>query len=158
MKKTNRKNLIQVPRTCDNLVSQVWNLAVAEKQRVGVICLSMSKLEFINRLIAKGSQLPIDKILKGNLTPEEWHLMTSAIEALKGSSIILDDTMGKTYQQRIDDIRQMARENEVTIVFIDSQALLFSDMDILDDTGEKDIRTLLNQLAEELDITIEACP
>lgn len=82
--------------------------------------------------------------------------MTCAIEALKGSSIILDDTMGKTYQQRIDDIRQMARENEVTTVFIDSQALLFSDMDILDDTEEMDIRTLLNQLAEELDITIEA--
>lgn len=54
--------------------------------------LEMSDLQLTSRLISAETQIPSDKLRKGNLEEYEWTQLTANIEKLSDAPIFIDDT------------------------------------------------------------------
>jgi replicative DNA helicase len=82
------------------------NVAVKEKQPVGVFSLEMSREQVIDRFIAAEAQVDLWKLRTGRLTDEvEFQMIQSAFDKLNSAPLFIDDTPSPNIVQ----IRSMAR-------------------------------------------------
>ncbi len=70
------------------------NIAVDYREPIAFFSLEMNNVQLVNRLISNVCSVPGNKILNGQLTPDEWERFDSNLRRLDGAPIYVDDTPG----------------------------------------------------------------
>ena len=70
------------------------NIAIDYRKPIAFFSLEMNNVQLVNRLISNVCSVPGNKILNGQLTPDEWERFDSNIRKMQGAPIYIDDTPG----------------------------------------------------------------
>lgn len=73
-------------------LSVAKNMAVDYQRPVGFFSLEMSNVQLVNRLISNVCEIPGNKLLSGQLAPDEWERFDKNLRKLTGAPIYIDDT------------------------------------------------------------------
>jgi replicative DNA helicase len=139
------------------VLSMARNIAVEFNKAVAVFSLEMSALQLVTRVISMETELPAEKLKKGNLEDYEWEQLNSKIGKLTDAKLIIDDTPALTiFELRAKCRRLMQRPGGVQMIIIDYLQLMVGSQDNKGNR-EQEISTIsrsLKALAKELDVPI----
>jgi len=139
------------------VLSMARNIAVKFKKPIAFFSLEMSSIQLVTRLISAESQLPADKLKKGNLEAYEWEQLNAKIGTLIGSPMYIDDSPSLNIFDFRAKCRRLKQQFDIQLVVIDY-------IQLMSGTGEKgnreqeisNISRSLKSLAKELDIPVIA--
>lgn len=106
------------------VLSMARNMAVDFKRPVAIFSLEMSSIQLVQRLISSETQLPNDKLKKGNLEPFEWEILQSRIAALSDAPLYIDDTAQLSIFELRAKARRLVQQHGVQCVVIDYLQLM----------------------------------
>jgi len=134
------------------------NIAVDYKQPIAFFSLEMNNVQLVNRLISNVCEIPGNKILSGQLQPEEWTRLNSKINILYGAPVYIDDTPGLSIFELRTKARNLVRTKGIKLIMIDYLQLMnASGMHF--NSRQEEVSTIsrsLKGLAKELDIPVIA--
>lgn len=134
------------------------NAAVEFNKPVCIFSLEMSDVQLIKRLISSESDIVQDKILKGDLTNQEYEQINERIKGLSASPIYIDDTPALTLFELRAKARRLVEHEKVELIIIDYLQLMSGGPDARGNR-EQEISTIsrgIKSLAKELQIPIIA--
>jgi replicative DNA helicase len=134
------------------------NIAVDFKKSVAFFSLEMSAVELVMRLISSESQLPADKLKKGNLKEYEWAQLNTKVRSLIDAPLYIDDTPALTIFELRAKCRRLKQKHDISMVFIDYLQLMQGSSEAKGNR-EQEISMISRQLkalAKELRIPILA--
>ena len=105
-------------------LSLVRNTAVTFKKPVAVFSLEMSSLQLVNRLISSETEIPAEKLKKGDLHDHEWHQLNSQIKKLTEAPIFIDDTPALSIFELRAKCRRLKAQHDIQLVVIDYLQLM----------------------------------
>lgn len=106
------------------VLSMARNIAVDNKNAVGLFSLEMSRVQLGERLLANVCGLDSKKLRTGQLTPDEWNEFEKGSRLLEDAPIYLDDTSGLSIFELSTKARRLVREHDVKIIIIDYLQLM----------------------------------
>jgi replicative DNA helicase len=86
--------------------------------------LEMTADEIVQRSIAARSRVPLDRIIPGTLTDEDWAAVSPAVNRLSGSKVQIADAGRQTIGTVRAGARSLARRGDLGLVVIDYLQLL----------------------------------
>jgi replicative DNA helicase len=140
------------------VLSMARNIAVTFKKPVAFFSLEMSAVQLVTRLISAESQLPAEKLKKGNLESYEWEQLNAKIGPLIEAPLLIDDSPSLNIFDLRAKCRRLKQHYDIQMVIIDYIQLMRG-------SGEKggnreqeisNISRSLKALAKELDIPVIA--
>lgn len=156
----NRSNLIIVGarpgmgKTCFAL-NIARNVAVLQNRTVAVFNLEMSREQMVNRFLSSEARISIQKLLTGQLSPDEWNRLVKAADILCKAPIYLDDTANITVPEMK---ARLMRLKGVSCAVVDYLQLMQSGKKSDNRANEvADITRGLKLMAKELDIPVIVC-
>lgn len=137
-------------------LSMARNIAVDFKKPVAVFSLEMSAVQLVTRLISAETELPADKLKKGNLEDYEWDALNSKISALIDAPLLIDDTPALSIFELRAKCRRLKAQHDIQMVFVDYIQLMSSGTTNAGNREQEisQISRSLKSLAKELDIPI----
>lgn len=135
------------------------NAAVDHKRPVALFSLEMSNAQLVQRLISMETHIRADRIRKGTLSEQEYHILTSKIDHLKNASIFIDDTPAINVFELRSKCRRLKQQHDIQMVIIDYLQLMSGSTEGKGGNREQEISQIsrsLKGLAKELDIPIIA--
>ena len=75
-------------------LSLAKNIAVDHQIPIAFFSLEMNNVQLVNRLISNVCEIPGNKMLNGQLSPDEWERLDKNIRRLQGAPLYIDDTAG----------------------------------------------------------------
>ncbi len=135
------------------------NVAVDFKKAVAVFSLEMSSVQLVTRLISAETQLPGDKLRKGNLENYEWEQLNAKINTLIDAPLYIDDTPSLSVFELRAKCRRLKAQHDIQLVIIDYIQLMSAGLDRNSGNREQEISTIsrsLKSLAKELNIPVIA--
>jgi replicative DNA helicase len=134
------------------------NVAVQFDMPVAVFSLEMSAVQLVTRLISAETEIPADKLKKGNLADHEWHQLNSKINNLVDAKIFIDDTPALTIFELRAKCRRLKQQHDIQMVFIDYLQLMTLGGNNKGNREQEisQISRSLKALAKELDVPILA--
>ena len=140
------------------VLSMAKNMAINYKIPVALFSLEMSNVQLVNRLIVNVSEIPGDKIKRGNLEKYEWEQLDFKLKDLYDAQIYVDDTPSLSVFELRTKARRLVREHNIQCIIIDYLQLMnASGMNF--GSREQEVSTIsrsLKGLAKELNIPIIA--
>ena len=133
------------------------NSAVEFGHGVAVFSLEMSSVQLVTRLISSETQLPADKLRKGNLTDYEWEQLTSKIDSLSKAPIFIDDTPAISVFELRAKCRRLKSQHDIQLIVIDYLQLMTAGGH--GGNREQEISTIsrsLKSIAKELNVPVMA--
>ncbi len=106
------------------VLSMARNMALQFNQAVAVFSLEMANVQLVNRLIVSETELPAEKIKKGNLASYEWEQLDHKIQNLIDAPIYVDDSAGLSVFELRAKCRKLKKEHDIQIVIIDYLQLM----------------------------------
>ena len=94
---------------------------------VGIFSLEMPSRLLVIRLICSEARIGLTEIRDGALTDGSWRNIIDAATKIGGSNIVIDDTGGLSILELRHRARQMKREHDIQVLFIDYLQLLTAD-------------------------------
>ncbi len=139
-------------------LSLAKNIAVDYRIPIAFFSLEMNNVQLVNRLISNVCEIPGNKMLNGQLSPDEWERLDKNIRRLQGSPLYIDDTPGLSIFELRTKARRLVREKGVKIIMIDYLQLMNANGMRFGSRQEEvsKISQSLKGLAKELDIPILA--
>ncbi len=139
-------------------LSMARNIAVEFSRPVAVFSLEMSSIQLVTRLISSETQLPSEKLKKGNLENYEWEQLNSKISSLEDARIFIDDTPALTIFELRAKCRRLKAQHDIEIVFVDYLQLMSGTAETKGNREQEisSISRSLKSLAKELDVPIIA--
>ena len=139
-------------------LSLAKNIAVDYREPIAFFSLEMNNVQLVNRLISNVCEITGNKILNGQLSPDEWERLDKNIRRLMGAPIYIDDTPGLSIFELRTKARRLVREKGVKIIMIDYLQLMNANGMRFSSRQEEVsvISRSLKGLAKELDIPILA--
>ena len=134
------------------------NIAVDYRKPVAFFSLEMNNVQLVNRLISNVCSIPGNKILNGQLTPDEWELFDSNIRKMQGAPIYVDDTPGLSIFELRTKARRLVREHNIEVLMIDYLQLMNAN-GMRFNSRQEEVSTIsrsLKSLAKELNIPVLA--
>ncbi len=139
------------------VLSMARNIAVTFKKPIAFFSLEMSSVQLVTRLISAESQLPADKLKKGNLEGYEWEQLNAKIGTLISAPMYIDDSPSLNIFDFRAKCRRLKQQYDIQMVVIDY-------IQLMSGTGDKgnreqeisNISRSLKSLAKELDIPVIA--
>lgn len=134
------------------------NIAVDNHEPVGFFSLEMNNVQLVNRLISNTCEIAGNKILSGQLSPDEWERLDKNLRKLSGAPIYVDDTPGLSIFELRTKARRLVREKGVKIIMIDYLQLMNAN-GMKFGSRQEEVATIsrsLKGLAKELNIPILA--
>jgi replicative DNA helicase len=134
------------------------NIAVDYSEPIAFFSLEMNNVQLVNRLISNTCEIAGNKILNGQLTPEEWERLDSNLRKLTGAPLYIDDTPGLSVFELRTKARRLVREKGVKIIMIDYLQLMNAN-GMKFGSRQEEVSTIsrsLKGLAKELNIPILA--
>ena len=139
-------------------LSLAKNIAVDHHVPIAFFSLEMNNVQLVNRLISNVCEIPGEKMLSGQLAPDEWERLDKNVRALQESPLYIDDTAGLSIFELRTKARRLVREKGVKIIMIDYLQLMNANGMRFGSRQEEvsKISQSLKGLAKELDIPILA--
>ncbi|MBE0641082.1 MAG: replicative DNA helicase [Bacteroidales bacterium] len=137
-------------------LSMARNIAVDFKKAVAVFSLEMSAVQLVTRLISAETELPADKLKKGNLEDYEWEQLNTKVSNLIDAPILIDDTPALSIFELRAKCRRLKAQHDIQMVIIDYIQLM-STANSNAGNREQEISHIsrsLKSLAKELDIPV----
>ena len=141
-------------------LSMARNAAVEFGKPVALFSLEMSSLQLVNRLISAETELPADKLRKGNLESYEWTQLTTKVSNLAEAPLFIDDTPGLNVFELRAKCRRLKMQHDVSMFIIDYLQLMSgSSAEGKSGNREQEISAIsraLKSIAKELDVPVIA--
>lgn len=141
------------------LLLSVASLVAKHKKRVGIFSLEMTTKQVTARMASHISGIATDKILKGNMSAEEWTMFNHAIETIEHLPIAINDQAGLTIHQMRAETRRMMKElGGLDLIILDYAQLMKSVSKRLKNRNEEigEITKGLKEIGKEFDVPILA--
>lgn len=140
-------------------LTMLRNAAVDFHKPVAIFSLEMSAAQLVTRLIAAESELPSEKLKKGNLEEFEWTQLHSKIQKLSKAPIFIDDTPSLPIFEFKAKCRRLHSKHNIEMVIVDYLQLMRGEDVGKNGNREQEIGSIsraLKGLAKELNIPIIA--
>jgi replicative DNA helicase len=141
------------------VLSLARNVAVRFARPIAIFTLEMSSIQLVNRLISMESEIPAEKLKRGNLEDYEWQQLNSKINQLTEAPIFIDDTPSLNIFELRAKCRRLKAQYDIQMVVIDYLQLMTAGGDGKNGNREQEISSIsrsLKSIAKELDIPIIA--
>ncbi|GHT53923.1 replicative DNA helicase [Bacteroidia bacterium] len=106
------------------VLSMAKNMAMNYKTPVAVFSLEMSNVQLVNRLIVNTTEIPSEKIKRGNLNQAEWQQFNQKIAPLYDAPIFVDDTPSLSIFELRTKARRLVKEHKIQCIVIDYLQLM----------------------------------
>jgi replicative DNA helicase len=139
-------------------LSMCRNIAINHKTPIGIFSLEMSTDQLVNRLISSESEIPSNKLRKGNLAEYEFVQLHEKIKDLAEAPIYIDDTPGLSVFELRAKARRLVKNHGVKIIIVDYLQLMTAGGNKIGNR-EQEISTIsrsLKGIAKELKIPVIA--
>lgn len=139
------------------MLSLVRNAALDHKMPIAVFSLEMSTMQLVSRLISGESNIPADKLRRGQLSDEEFSHINFMISELSESKIYIDDSPALSIFELRAKARKMVHQHGVELIVIDYLQLMQADDDKF--SREQEVSKIsrgLKSIAKELKIPVIA--
>ena len=126
---------------------------------VAIFSLEMSNLQLVNRLISMEAEIDSRSLRNGDLSPEEWDRLHSAVENLAEMPIYIDDTPGINIFELRAKCRRLKQNHDIEMIIIDYLQLMTGAPTGSKGNREQEISTIsrsLKGLAKELKVPVMA--
>ena len=135
-------------------LTMLYNLAVERSIPSAIFSMEISSEQLAQRFWEK--ILDPQKIQSGNLTPKEWKRFESQMQQMHKAPLYIEDSPTLTISELQTTAREMVREDEVQIIFIDYLQLIDGRDPSCDSKTEEHsfVVRKLKELATELQIPI----
>ena len=139
-------------------LSLAKNIAVDARIPTAFFSLEMSNVQLVNRLISNVCEIPGNKMLNGQLSPDEWSKLDKNMGTLNGAPLYIDAAPGLSIFELRTKARRLVKEKDVKIIMIDYLQLMNANGMKFGSRQEEvsKISGSLKGLAKELDIPILA--
>lgn len=143
------------------VLSMARNAAVDYKQPIAIFSLEMSSLQLVTRLIASETELPIEKLRRGNLEEYEWEQLYQKIKKLEDAPLFIDDTPAINIFELRAKCRKLKQQHDIKLVIVDYLQLMSGinpdgKPNINREQEISNISRALKRIAKELDIPVIA--
>jgi replicative DNA helicase len=140
------------------VLSMARNMAVEFKHPVAVFSLEMAGVQLVMRLIASESELPADKLKRGQLEQYEWEQLNAKLSNLTDAPLFIDDTPALSIFELRAKCRRLKAQHDIQLVIIDYLQLMSGGSDKSGNREQEisNISRSLKSLAKELSIPIIA--
>jgi replicative DNA helicase len=134
------------------------NAAVDHGKGVAIFSLEMTSVQLVSRLIAAETELPADKLRKGELRDDEFHQLNAKIGKLTTAPIYIDDTPALSIFEFRAKARRLKAQHNVSLIIVDYLQLMVSGQEgkFSREQEVSNISRSLKAIAKELDIPIIA--
>lgn len=106
------------------VLSMAKNMAIDYNSPVAIFSLEMSNQELVQRLVINVSEIPGEKIKKGDLSNAEWKQLQTRIECLESAPIYIDDTANMSISELCSKARRLSSERGIKCIIIDYLQLM----------------------------------
>ncbi len=140
------------------VISMARNAAVQFQKPVAIFSLEMSSVQLVNRLISAETEIPAEKLRKGNLAPHEFQQLHARIGKLSEAPIFIDDTPGLSVFEFRAKARRLKAQHDIDLIVIDYLQLMTGGSDTKGNR-EQEISMIsrsIKTVAKELNIPIIA--
>ena len=140
------------------VLSLARNAAIDFKKPVALFSLEMASVQLTNRLLSAETEIPADKIRRGNLEEHEWKQLLHQTNALSNASLFIDDTAAINIFELRAKARRLKMQHDIQLIIIDY-------LQLMSGTGERNsnreqeisnISRSLKSIAKELEIPVIA--
>lgn len=140
------------------VLSMARNSAVMFNRPVAVFSLEMSAIQLVNRLIASESELPAEKLRKGNLALHEIQQLHEKIKKLAVAPIYIDDTPALSIFELRAKCRRLKAQYNVEMIIIDYLQLMSAGAEGKGNREQEisSISRSIKSIAKELEVPIIA--
>lgn len=107
-------------------LSMARNVAVDFKRPVAIFSMEMSSLQLVTRLISSETQLPVEKLRKGNLEGYEWEQLNAKIGNLIDAPLYIDDTPALSIFELRAKCRRLKAQHDIQMIILDYLQLMSS--------------------------------
>jgi len=134
------------------------NAAVDFKKAVAVFSLEMSAIQLVTRLISSETEIPQEKLRRGDMAEFEWAQLNSKISALYEAPIFIDDTAALSIFDLRAKCRRLKARHHIEMVIVDYLQLMQGGPETKGNREQEisSISRSLKSLAKELDIPVIA--
>jgi replicative DNA helicase len=140
------------------VLTMARNAAVDFGKPVAVFSLEMSSLQLVTRLISSESELPSEKLKKGNLEDYEFQQLNDKIKKLAEAPLFIDDTPGLSVFELRAKARRLKEQHGIEMIVVDYLQLMTAGGEGRGNR-EQEIATIsrsLKGLAKELEVPVIA--
>lgn len=101
------------------IINMAQNIAVKDKQPVGIFSLEMSQEELVDRLLVGQADVDAWRLKTGKLTEADFTKLSEAMGLLADAPIFIDDTPGISISQIRTKARRLQMEHGVKLIIVD---------------------------------------
>jgi len=140
------------------VLSMARNAAIDHGVPVAVFSLEMSALQLVLRLISMETELPSDRLRRGQLEDYEWEQLNSRIKKLEDAHIFIDDTPALSIFELRAKSRRLVAQHGIKLIIIDYLQLMTANVENkgMREQEISSISRALKGLAKELNIPVIA--
>lgn len=139
-------------------LSMARNVAVGFKLPVAIFSMEMSSIQLVTRLISSETQLPVEKLRKGNLENYEWEQLNAKIGNLIDAPLYIDDTPALSIFELRAKCRRLKAQHNIQLIILDYLQLMSSPSEGRGNREQEisNISRSMKSLAKELSVPIIA--
>ncbi|MEZ7897841.1 MAG: replicative DNA helicase [Flaviflexus sp.] len=132
--------------------------AVHHNLPVVYFSLEMNRTELSMRVLAAESSVFLDRMIKGNMTADDWQRVVGGLEKISKAPLIVDDSPNLTMAEIRAKCRRLKQQNDIQLIVIDYLQLLTSGAKNVESRQQEvsDFSRSIKLLAKELNVPIIA--
>ncbi len=140
------------------VLSLARNVAVQFQRPTAIFSLEMTGIQLVTRLIASETEIPAEKLKRGQLTEGEWKQLNERISELTNAPLYIDDTPALTIFELRAKCRRLKAQHDIQLVVIDYLQLMSGTADNKGNREQEisNISRSLKSLGKELNVPIIA--
>jgi replicative DNA helicase len=140
------------------VVTMARNAAVEFNKPVAIFSLEMTANQLVSRFISGETELPADKLRKGELREHEYQQLNSKISRLVDAPIYIDDTPALSIFEFRAKARRLKAQHQISMIIVDYLQLMVSGQEgkFSREQEVSMISRSLKAIAKELDVPIIA--
>lgn len=100
------------------------NAAIDFNKGVAFFSLEMSSLQLVNRLISMETEIPSEKLRKGQLEEYEWQQLHAQVDKLSNVPLFIDDTPGISIFELRAKCRRLKMQHDIQMIIVDYLQLM----------------------------------
>ena len=134
------------------------NAAIDFKKPVAVFSLEMSSIQLVTRLMSSETEIPQEKLRKGNMEDHEWAQLNARISSLIEAPLYIDDTAALSIFDLRAKCRRLKAHHDIQMVIVDYLQLMQGSQDTRGNREQEisSISRALKTLAKELNVPVIA--
>lgn len=105
-------------------VNMAEHAAIGEGQSVVIFSMEMAAEQLVMRMVSSLGRINQTRLRAGNLQPEDWNSVSSAMSLLKNAKIFIDDTPAMSPTEIRARARRIKREHGLGLVLVDYLQLM----------------------------------